>query len=507
MQILVPISGRSPFFPETEYFFPKPLIEVAGQSMIELVVNQLKRSFSNPKFVFVVERDESRAFSLDRTLALVSGGNSVVIERLGETSGALCSCLLALDALDPNAPLLISNSDQIITSDLGNSITELDAQGADAGVVTFNSVHPRWSYVVDAGEQTIAQAFEKKVVSRNAVAGIYWFRKASQFIEAAKRAILNDSNVGGQYFISASINQTILMGGLVKFTSIDATQYHSFYAPSRITHFERSEFAKSLPPNTTESSQVNIIVPAAGEGSRFAKVGWKKPKPFIDINGEPMLNHVIRNVTPKGAKTTLLLRQEHMEQQPETVKGLREVCPQIVPVSQLTEGTACTVLLARKHFDDNHPMLIANSDQLVDFDVSDYVQDCIDRDLDGSILVFRDPTLDTKWSFAKVDANGLVTEVAEKKPISDLATVGIYLFRRGCDFVGGAADMIAENLRVNGEFYSCPVYNHLIRNGARIGVYEVKMEDMHGLGTPDDLTQYLENNALPPSADRPDSQT
>ena len=138
------------------------------------------------------------------------------------------------------------------------------------------------------------------------------------------------------------------------------------------------------------------------------------------------------------------------------------------------------------------PLLVANCDQFVDFSCADYVADCWARGLDGSILCFKDTKLDPKWSFAKTDKTGIVTQVAEKVAISDLATVGLYLFRRGSDFVAGAIDMLARNERVNNEFYTCPVYNHVIRNGGRIGVHEVRFEDMHGLGIPDDLIAYLE---------------
>ncbi|MNE15375.1 hypothetical protein D3C80_1082820 [compost metagenome] len=160
-------------------------------------------------------------------------------------------------------------------------------------------------------------------------------------------------------------------------------------------------------------------------------------------------------------------------------------------MDRLTEGTACTILLARQAFDAPAPLLVANSDQYVEFDVDAFVKDCHDRGLDGSILVFRDPHKDPKWSFARIGSDNLVLEVAEKKPISDLATVGVYLFARGDEFVSAAIDMIANNDRVNGEFYTCPVYNYMIRNGARIGVYEVPASAMHGLGTPADLATYL----------------
>lgn len=503
MQILVPISGRSAFFPVEDFYFPKPLIEVAGRPMAELVVSQLKRQFPAAAFTFVVDRDEARSFSLDRTLELAAGAGAQMVERLGETSGALCSCLLAIDALDMDAPLIISNSDQIIDTDLAGHIERFEKSGARAGVITFDSVHPRWSYVVEDAPGQVIQTFEKKVVSRHAIAGLYYFRTARDFIEAAQRAILNDVNVDGVFFISSALNEVLLAGGEVMHAPIDGRAYHSFYAPGRIAAFERTELAASLRHGPPSVSSVNVIIPAAGEGSRFAKAGWKKPKPFIDVDGKPMLTHVIDNVTPKGARATLLLRAAHMEAQPETVRGFEAQGVATQPVAQLTEGTACTVLLARRVFDNDQPMMVANSDQLVDFDVTDYVADCLDRGLDGSILVFRDPAKDPKWSFARVNEAGLVTEVAEKKPISDLATVGIYLFARGRDFVSATADMMAANDRVNGEFYTCPVYNYMIRNGARIGVYEVPMDAMAGLGTPEDLSGFLSARGAAPSADAP----
>ena len=503
MQVLIPISSRSHFFPKENYFFPKPLIEVAGYPMIELVITQLKKQLKNTNFVFVIDRDDARVFSIDRIVELAGGNGTRVIERMGETSGALCSCLLAIEALDPKAPILISNSDQIVSAAIGEHIARFEKSGADAGVVTFDSIHPRWSYVAEAEGNRVAQTFEKKVVSRRAIAGLYYFRMAGQFLEAAQKTMLNDVNVNGAFYISSAVNQTILDGGDVMYSTIDGRQYHSFYAPEQIAEFERRPLAAALRAGPRGAESVNVIIPAAGEGSRFTKAGWKKPKPFVDVEGRPMLDHVIENVSPVGAGVTLLLRQSHIEAQPALVYGFEKNGVDIFPVDRQTEGTACTVLLARRVFDNERPMMVANSDQLVDFDVVDYVQDCLDRGLDGSILVFRDPSMDPKWSFAKVDDEGLVTEVAEKKPISDLATVGIYLFARGRDFVSAGADMIAANERIGGEFYTCPVYNYMIADGARIGVYEVPMDAMSGLGTPDDLSRFLAARGAAASQDAP----
>lgn len=504
MQILIPISGRTPFFPEDEYFFPKPLIEVAGQPMIELVIGNLKHDFPDAEFVFIVDREDARGFSLDRVLSLAAGENAKIVERLGPTSGGLCSCLLAIDALDPDRELLIFNSDQIITDNLAAHVERFNQSEADAGVVTFDAVHPRWCYVVSEDGHEVIQAFEKKVMSRHAVAGLYYFQKAETFLSAAQKAVLNDAHVNGLFYISASLNETLLMGHRIILSEIDARNYHSFFEPSRIRTFERSPAAASIRDRPQAGTRVNVILPAAGEGSRFANAGWKKPKPFIDVLGRPMLSHVIDNVSPKGSQTTVLLRKQHRDEQASAIDDLEARGINVISVEKLTEGTASTVLLARSVFDNEQPMMVANSDQIVDFDVADFINDCFNRQLDGSILVFRDPTMDPKWSFARVGADGLVQEVAEKKAISDLATVGIYLFSRGRDFVGAAADMMAANERVNGEFYTCPVYNFMIAQGARIGVYEVPMHAMQGLGTPEDLEGFLTKQGAGPSPDAPD---
>jgi NDP-sugar pyrophosphorylase family protein len=237
---------------------------------------------------------------------------------------------------------------------------------------------------------------------------------------------------------------------------------------------------------------INIVVPMAGAGSRFVAAGYDRPKPFIDVAGTPMIVRVLENLASSDARFLLLARTDHLEQEADLVREIeRDYQASFIAVEQLTEGTACTVLHARALIDNDTPLLIANSDQIVDFSVDAFIADCHRRQLDGSILTFIDRQQDPKWSFAKIDAEGLVTEVQEKKPISMHATVGIYYYRSGHDFVAAAIDMIVRNDRVNREFYTCPTYNYAIRNGARIGIYDIAPEKMHGLGTPEDLNLYL----------------
>ena len=237
---------------------------------------------------------------------------------------------------------------------------------------------------------------------------------------------------------------------------------------------------------------INIVIPMAGMGSRFAKDGYLKPKPFIDVAGLPMIERVIKNLSMPNANYILIARKEHLEQEKETVEYLKEKYDAIfIAIDKLTEGTACTVLFARALINNDFPLLIANSDQIVDMQIADFIFDCENRKLDGSILCFLDKELNPKWSFAKTNANGMVTEVKEKEVISNNATVGIYLFNKGKDFVNGTLDMIINNDRVNNEFYTCPVYNYCIKENKKIGIFNIDFAAMHGIGTPEDLTKYL----------------
>ncbi len=230
----------------------------------------------------------------------------------------------------------------------------------------------------------------------------------------------------------------------------------------------------------------------AGMGSRFAQAGYAKPKPFIDVDGEPMIVRVMRNLYYPGARYILIGRESHLEQEHELVRSIAaEYNAHFIGIEKLTEGTACTVLFAREFINTDEPLLIANSDQLVDCELQNMINPCLEKGHDGSIMTFIDAERNPKWSFAKTDENGFVTEVKEKEAISEFATVGIYFFSKGRDFVNGAIDMIINNDRVNNEFYTCPVYNYTLRNDAKIVLFNIEASAMHGLGTPEDLQLYL----------------
>ena len=238
-----------------------------------------------------------------------------------------------------------------------------------------------------------------------------------------------------------------------------------------------------------QGGKMNVLIPMAGAGSRFQQAGYTFPKPLIDVRGKPMIQVVAENLNVE-ATFVYVVQKEHREKYNlDTLLNLITPNCKIVEVEGITEGAACTTLLAKEYIDTDAPLLMANSDQFVEWDSNEFMYKMVEQNLDGGIVTFK--ATHPKWSFAKTDEYGFVTEVAEKNPISDIATVGIYYWKHGSDYVRFAEQMIQKNIRVNNEFYVCPVFNEAIGDGKKIKTFDVPT--MWGLGTPEDLKYYLEN--------------
>lgn len=240
-----------------------------------------------------------------------------------------------------------------------------------------------------------------------------------------------------------------------------------------------------------ESKTMNVLIPMAGRGSRFASQGYTFPKPLIEVKGKPMIQVVVENLNVK-ANYTFIVQKEHYEKY-----SLNYLLPLIAPdcnivqVDGITEGAACTTLLAKEFIDNDEPLIMANSDQFVEWDSNETLYAFQNDGIDGGIITF--PATHPKWSYAKLGDDGYVSEVAEKKPISEHATVGIYYWKKGSDYVKYAEQMIDKDIRTNNEFYVCPVFNEAIQDGKKIRIKDIQKNGMWGIGTPEDLSYFLEN--------------
>ncbi|MDG1720621.1 MAG: glycosyltransferase family 2 protein [Bacteroidia bacterium] len=239
-----------------------------------------------------------------------------------------------------------------------------------------------------------------------------------------------------------------------------------------------------------KDEKLNVLIPMAGAGSRFQAAGYTFPKPLIEVNGKPMIQVVLENLNIDANYYFVVQKEHRKKYNLDSLLNLLKPNCKIIETDGLTEGAACTALLAKNFIDNDNPLFFANSDQFVEWDSNEFFYKMNENDPDGGIVTFK--ATHPKWSFAKVNEMGLVTKVAEKNPISDNATVGFYYWKKGSDFVKHAEQMIQKDIRVNNEFYVCPVFNEAIKSNLKIKTFEVSK--MWGIGTPEDLDYFLKNH-------------
>jgi HAD superfamily hydrolase (TIGR01509 family) len=290
--------------------------------------------------------------------------------------------------------------------------------------------------------------------------------------------IIEDSHIGRQGALNSGANLYPIKDSY----DLNDTIFIEF-----IERFEKKERTGQVP---WKNKEMNVLIPMAGAGSRFAQAGYTFPKPLIEVNGKPMIQVVVENLNI-DAHYIFLVQKDHYEKY-NLKQLLNLIAPDcdIVIVDGMTEGAACTTLLAQELINNDKPLLMANSDQYVEWDSNEALYEFGASNIDGGILSFK--ATHPKWSFAKIGEDGFVSEVAEKNPISDNATVGIYYWKHGSDYVKYANQMIDKNIRTNNEFYVCPVFNEAIEDGKKVRLKTI--DKMWGIGTPEDLNYFLENN-------------
>lgn len=247
-------------------------------------------------------------------------------------------------------------------------------------------------------------------------------------------------------------------------------------------------------------NKVNIVIPMAGRGSRFAvdPVKYPDPKPLIPVHGKPMIQVVVENLTPNRDHRFIFICQNDHIRDYKLDTFLPSLCQNpedtvVIGIDGITEGMACTVLEARKYIDNDEALMIAGSDQWIDCDIDEYLDHLDNENADGMLMSMK--ATDPKWSYAKADENGCVVETAEKNPISDDATLGIYNYAKGTDYLASVDEMIADNGKFGNEYYIAPAYNYLIKKGQKIVLFCVGEEfnGLYGLGIPEDLEKFLEH--------------
>ncbi|ASQ47320.1 HAD-IA family hydrolase [Legionella clemsonensis] len=299
---------------------------------------------------------------------------------------------------------------------------------------------------------------------------MYWLAMIKEKVLPKETLIVEDSYVGRTAAISSGAN-------------LCAVKSPAEVTISKIYH----DMHRNVKSAEWHDESLNVLIPMSGAGSRFVNAGFTFPKPLISINEKPMIQLVIENLNVR-ANFIFIVRRDHYETY-NLESMLKIIAPgcKIVITDQVTEGACCSTLLAAEYINNEAPLLIANSDQFIEWESGAFFHAMNSPNIDGGILTFE--STHPKWSYIRLDEHNNVTLLREKEVISNQATVGIYYWARGKDYVRYARQMIEKNIRVNNEFYVAPVYNEAIADGMKFKAYVV--DKMWGLGTPEDLQHFL----------------
>lgn len=361
---------------------------------------------------------------------------------------------------------------------LGSILQELKDQGFSLSVAS-NSI--RQSVIAALHNKKVLHYFSHILSNEDVLRAkpnpeMYYKIMIQTGIPAVNTLILEDSNTGREAVLKSGAH----LGAIKDPEDLTYEKIMNYINQTKNNPHRKAKW---------EGGDMNVLIPMAGAGSRFEKAGYSFPKPLIDVNGKPMIQLVVESLNING-NYIFIVQKEHYEKYSlkHTLNLIAPNC-KIVQVDGITEGAACTTLLAKDLINNNKPLLIANSDQFLDWDSNQFMYSMTGDEIDGGILTFK--SSHPKWSYAKLDESGFVEQVAEKKVISNQATVGVYYFDKGSDYVNGAESMIEKDVRTNGEFYVCPVYNECVLKGNKIKIFEIEKESMWGLGTPEDLSDFL----------------
>lgn len=237
INILIPLAGSNQFFNELEYPYPKPLIEINNKTMIEHVIENFNTIKEEKQFIFIVNSEECTKYHLDNALNLLTDNKCKIIKIDNQTKGATCSAMMAIEHINNDKKLIIANADQLFDDNLGSIISKF--KDVDAGVITFNSIHPRWSYARIDENNHIVETAEKRPLSKNAIAGLFYFKRGKDFISSSMSMIQKDASVNNLYYISPTLNEMVLQNKKMTIYKIDNNKYHTFYTPQKIQEYER----------------------------------------------------------------------------------------------------------------------------------------------------------------------------------------------------------------------------------------------------------------------------
>jgi dTDP-glucose pyrophosphorylase len=232
------MGKRSNFFKNDEYIFPEQLMEINDKTIIEMVIDNYNKIKEEKRFIFIVNKEECYKYHMDNVLNLITDKKCEIIKLDKLPKGAACSCLLAIDSINNEDELVIANADQIFDIELSEPIDFFRNDKTDSGVICFESIHPRWSFVLCDENNKIIETSEKKPISKNAIAGFYYFKHGKDFVAATMKSIERDANVNGNFYIAPIINEFVLENKNLNIYKIDNSKYDTLYSPEKVEQYK-----------------------------------------------------------------------------------------------------------------------------------------------------------------------------------------------------------------------------------------------------------------------------
>ena len=238
INVLVLMSGPSEAFKESGFAYPKNLVELAGQPLLQRVLDSLSPlTRIGARFFCVIREEENLQFHTGSVIRLLMP-NANTIEVRGTTCGAACSALLAIEEIGNGTPLIIVNGDQIIASDVCASVVDFQNRKLDGGVIVFEDLHPRWSFVKCDTSGHVIEAAEKRPISKYATAGFYYFARGDEFVTGASAMLAKNAHVGGSFYVCPVYNELILAHKIIGISLIQRSDYYSLTTPAGVAAYE-----------------------------------------------------------------------------------------------------------------------------------------------------------------------------------------------------------------------------------------------------------------------------
>jgi dTDP-glucose pyrophosphorylase len=238
INVLVLMSGPSEAFKEAGFSYPKNFIELAGKPLVQRVLESLSQlTRIGARFFCVIQEKENLQFHTASVIGLLMP-NAKTIEVRGTTRGAACSALLAIEEIGDGTPLIVVNGDQIITSDVCASVVDFQLRNLDGGVIVFEDLHPRWSFVKCDASGNVIEAAEKRPISKYATAGFYYFARGDEFVTGASAMLTKNAHFGGSFYVCPVYNELILLQKRIGISLIQRSDYYSLTTPAGVAAYE-----------------------------------------------------------------------------------------------------------------------------------------------------------------------------------------------------------------------------------------------------------------------------